>query len=91
MTNNKAFSFSDANLQSLTYSEYYNQNCFKGGIFIQLLRWIGVGDLWTGTVSDSDYNWRERYLEHQMNFANKDVVKVEEGSGKLSALPFTCL
>jgi hypothetical protein len=40
-------------------------------------------------VSDSDYNRREGYLERQMDFANKDVVEVEEGHGKFSVLPFT--
>ena len=38
MTNIEAYGFSDANLQRLTYSKYYNQNCFnfKGGVFAQL-------------------------------------------------------
>jgi hypothetical protein len=89
MTNTEAFSFRDANIQRLTYSKYYNQNCFKGGVFVQLLGWIGVGELWPGAVSDSDYNRREGYLERQMNFANKDLVAVDGGSGKLSVLPFT--
>jgi hypothetical protein len=60
MTNIEAISFSAADIQRLTYSKYYNQNCFKGGVFIQLLGWIGVGDLWPGAVSDSDYNRRYR-------------------------------
>jgi hypothetical protein len=89
MTNIEAFSFSDANIQRLTYSKYYNQNCFKGGVFVQLLGWMGVGELWPGAVSDSDYNRREGYLERQMNFANKDLVTVDGDRGKLSVLPFT--
>ena len=76
MTNIEATSFSAADIQRLTYSKYYIQNCFKGGVFIQLLGWIGVGDLWPGAVSDSDYNRREGYLERQMNFANNDLVKL---------------
>jgi hypothetical protein len=39
-------------------------------------------------VSDSDFNRREGYLEHQMDFANTIVVKGEEGSGKFSVVPF---
>ncbi len=35
--NIEAFLFSDANIQRLTYSKNYNQNYFKGGVFIQLL------------------------------------------------------
>ncbi len=59
MINIEVFSFSDANIQRLTYSKHYKQNCFKGGVFIQLLGWIGVGELWPGAVSDSDYNRSE--------------------------------
>jgi len=65
MTNIESFSFSEADLQQLTYSKYYNQNCFKGGVFVQLLGWIGVGQLWTGAVSDSNYTRREGYLERK--------------------------
>jgi hypothetical protein len=89
MANIEATSFSDADLQRLTYSKYYNQNCFKDGVFIQLLGWIGVGDLWPGAVSDSDSNRREGYLECQMNFANINLVKLEEDHDELSVLPFT--
>ena len=89
MTNIESFSFSDADLQRLTYSKYYNQNCFKGGVFVQLLGWIGVGQLWTGAVSDSDYNRREGYLERQRLFANDDKVELEKGSGDFNVLPFT--
>ena len=31
MTNIESFGFSDADSQQLTYSKYYNQNCFKVG------------------------------------------------------------
>ncbi len=41
------------------------------------------------SVSDSEYIRREGYLEHKMNFANKNLVKVDGGSGNLSVLPFT--
>ncbi len=40
-------------------------------------------------MSGSDYNRREGYLEPRMNIANKDLVKVDGGGGKLSVLPFT--
>ena len=58
-------------------------------MFVQLLGWIGVGQLWTGAVSDSDYNRREGYLEHQRLFANDDKVELEKGSGDFNVLPFT--
>ncbi len=89
MTNIVSFGFSDVDVQWLTYSKYYNQNCFKGGVFVQLLGWIGVGQLWTGAVSDSDYNRREGYLERQRLFANDDKVELEKSSRDFNVLPFT--
>ena len=80
---------SDANLQRLTYSKYYNQNCFKGGVFVQLCGWLGVAELWPGGVSDSDYNKREGYLNRQNNFAKSDLVELEVGSDMFEVLPFT--
>ena len=61
MTNIDAYGFSDADLQQLTYSKYYNGNVFIGGLFTQLCGWIGAADLWPGGVSDTDYNRREGY------------------------------
>ena len=82
MTNVDAYSFSDADLQRLTYSKYYNGNVFKGGVFTQLCGWIGTADLWPGGVSDTDYNRREGYLKLQEDFANNDHVNE-------AVLPFT--
>ena len=82
MTNIDAYGFSDADLQRLTYSKYYNGNVFKGGVFTQLCGWIGTADLWPGGVSDTDYNRREGYLQRQENFANNDLVNE-------TVLPFT--
>ena len=45
ITNIDAYGFSDADLQRLTYSKYYNGNVFKGGVFTQLCGWIGTADL----------------------------------------------
>jgi hypothetical protein len=89
MTNIEAYGFSDADLNRLTYSKYYNQNCFKGGVFIQLCGWLGTAELWPGAVSDSDYNKREGYLKRQEAFANHDLVELEAGSGEYRVLPFT--
>ncbi len=36
MTNIYAYTFTDADLQRITYSEYYKENCFKDGVFTQL-------------------------------------------------------
>ena len=38
MTNVSAYGFTDADFQRITYSEYYNENCFKGGVFTQICR-----------------------------------------------------
>jgi hypothetical protein len=89
MTNIEAYGFSDTDLSRLTYSKYYNQNCFKGGVFVQLCGWIGTAALWPGAVSDSDYNRREGYLKRQEAFANHDLVELEAGSGIYEVLPFT--
>ena len=74
MTNIEAYGFSDPDLQQLIYSKYYAMNCFKGGVLTQLCGWIGVGDLWLGAVSDSDYNRREGYLLRQKLFAENDLI-----------------
>jgi len=74
MTNIPAYGFSDADLSRITYSKYYAMNCFKGGIYCQLCGWIGTADLWTGAVSDTDYNKRAGYLEQQQQYQNEDLV-----------------
>ena len=74
MTNIPACVFSDADLNRITYSKYYAMNCFKGGICNQLCGWIRTAHLWTGAVSDTDYNKRSGYLEEQMAFQRKDLV-----------------
>lgn len=84
MTNINAYGFSDADLQRLTYSKYYNGNVFKGGVFTQLCGWIGTADLWPGAVSDSVYNRREGYLKRQQEFASNDLFQDE-------VLPFTII
>lgn len=74
MTNISAYTFSDASLQRSTYSEYYGENCFKGGVSVQLCGWIGNEDLWGGGVSDSNYNNESGYLEAQRQFQETDLV-----------------
>ena len=74
MTNIPAFGFTDADCHRITYSRYYNQNCFKGGVFAQLCGWVGTYDLWTGAVSDTDYNKRAGYLKIQKQYAENDMV-----------------
>ena len=69
MTNIPAYGFSDAHFNRLTYSKYYAQNCFKGGIGTQLCGWIVTANLWTGAVSDTDFNKRAPgYLQEQEHF-----------------------
>ena len=85
MTNVSAYAFSSAHWQRLTYSQYYNENCFKSGVFCQTCGWMGVVDLWLGGVSDSDFNRREGYLEEQRLFQEKDKVVVD---GQETVIPF---
>ena len=52
MTNVLAYKFTDGAIQRGTYSSYYGENCFKGGVFCQLCGWLGNEELWGGGVSD---------------------------------------
>ena len=74
MTNVSAYAFTDASLQRATYSDYYGENCFKGGIFAQLCGWLGNEDLWSGAVGDSVYHSDAGYLEEQRKFQESDLV-----------------
>ena len=56
---------SNPDLQRLTYSRYYGGNVAKGSVFLQLCRWGGVGELWTGAVSDTEYMTRSGILEER--------------------------
>jgi hypothetical protein len=85
MTNIPAYSFSDAVFQRFTYSQYYEENCFKGSVSVQLNGWIQEGELWPGRVSDSNYNRREGYLQKQHEFQEGDLVEMY---GKLDVSPF---
>lgn len=75
MTNVSAVQFSNSDLQRATYSDYYGENCWKGGVGIQLCGWTLVGLLWGGGVSDSEYNSSEGYLQSQITFAENDLVE----------------
>lgn len=68
------FKPSSAEDQRATFSKYYNGNCAKGGVFIQLCGWLGTSCLWTGHISDSDYMEKTGVLREQDKFAEKDVV-----------------
>ena len=49
-------------------------NCAKGGVFLQLCGWMGVGELWYGAISDSTYIEKAKILERQRDFAQNDLV-----------------
>ena len=46
----------------------------KGGVFVQLCRWLGVEELWVGHISDSSYIEMTNILSRQENFAKIDLV-----------------
>ena len=56
-------------------------NSFKSGVFVQLCGWMGTAPLWTGAVSDTDYNKRAGYLQEQKQFANDDLIEVRGRMG----------
>ena len=72
-----------AHIQRLAYSSYYGGNCAKGGVHLQFCGWLGVWDLWTGGVSDSEYlassnnDNDQSIIEFQLSFQRKDLVKGE--------------
>ena len=77
MTGISAYGFLNADWQQLTYSSYYNENCFKARIFCQPCGWMSTINLWTGGVSDSDYNHRAGYLKKQQKFQENDLVEID--------------
>jgi hypothetical protein len=65
---------SESQLQRLTFSSYYGENCFKGAIGLQQCGWIVTHDLWTGNVSDTQYQEESGLFEMQKEFAEHDLV-----------------
>lgn len=59
-------------------------------MFTQFCGWQGTADLWTGAVSDTDYNRRAGYLQTQQNFQNEDLILEETDDGwiDVKVLPF---
>ena len=86
---NVPFNFmpSDANMQRLTYSAYYGQNCAKGGVFVQLCGWGGANNLWAGATSDTHYLNKSGILENQHEFSLNDLVMTTE-SDKIKSCTF---
>ena len=56
------YTLGDIGLQRTTWSNYYNLNCAKGGVFIQLCGWVGSELLWTGGFGNSDNQSRGMIL-----------------------------
>ena len=69
---------SSTSLQESTWSSYYNMNCAKGGVFIQLCGWVGTESLWTGGVGDSQYQSQSSIFREQNEFANLDRKQGED-------------
>jgi hypothetical protein len=66
---------SDAEMQRLSHSKYYSCNCFKGGIGLQNCGWIITHNLWTGCVSDTDYQAKSGIFKKQDDFSEQDFVE----------------
>lgn len=64
----------DAQMQRLTYSSYYANNVFKGGIGLQQCGWILTHNLLTGYVSNTAYQEKSGIFEMQQRFSDKDFV-----------------
>ena len=61
----------DADLQRLTWSQYYSHNVGKGGVGVQPCGWMVSYPLWTGAISDTDYLNNAGILEMQKEYAAK--------------------
>jgi hypothetical protein len=69
---------SDPELNSATYSAYYNSNCVKGGVATQPCGFIRTIESYVGAVGDSDYIKKTGVLQLQEEFQNQD--KLRDGS-----------
>ena len=78
MTNISMPKAGDSQMQRLTFSSYYNENCFKGGIGLQQCGWIRTHNLWTGCVSDTSYQEKSGILEMQQKFSENDLIDGKE-------------
>ena len=63
-----------AEFQRLTFTKYYGENCFKGGIGLQQCGWIVLYDLWVGCVSDTKYQEESGLFGDQKEFVTTDLV-----------------
>lgn len=61
-------------LADVRISKYYAENCFKGGVGTQLCGWILTAPLWTGAVSDTDYNRRAFTNIYDKGYRAKQVA-----------------
>ena len=70
---------SDPDLQAATFSEYYGQNCAKGGVAVQQCGMIRTIPLCTGAIGDQDYLNKTQIFEEQKEFAKQDNTSDEPG------------
>jgi len=77
MTNLSCPKTNNQQTQRLTYSQYYSENCFKGGIGLQTCGWIITHDLWTGCVSDTCYQGKSGIFQKQKEYAELDMINGE--------------
>ena len=66
---------SDAQMQRITYSSYYAENCAKGAVFLQLCGFMGCTNLWVGGSSDTLYQNKGGMFERQDEYSKKDLVE----------------
>ena len=65
------FKPSNPDYQRLTYALYYGHNVAKGGVCVQLCRWITTEELWTGAISDTEYFERSGILATQQELGGE--------------------
>ena len=57
------------------FNAYYIANCAKGGIFLQMCELMGVHNVWSGAVSDTQYMDRSSNLDMQQEYVIDDLVE----------------
>ena len=76
-TNIPMYQYSDAGLQRTTWSSYYNMNCAKGGLGMQLCGWMVTASLWTGSVDDLEQQSKSNIFQEQKEFTKNDTPEGE--------------
>lgn len=72
----------NAVINRITHSLYYNQNCFKYGVGMTPFSWCIPGELWTGHITDTSYMVKSGILSQQQKVGDHSGVPVSNITDK---------